>query len=72
MKVQGKETVEMFGNFWTVSLFESEMFGAPFQGRATLGFDPEAGKYVGTWIDTMSPMFFNSSASSTRPARRSR
>ena len=59
MKVQAKETVDMFGGFWTVSLFEADMFGMPFQGRATLGFDPSSGEYVSTWFDTMSPQLFN-------------
>jgi hypothetical protein len=58
MKVQAKETVEMFGGFWTTSLFEAEMFGAPFKGRATLGYDPGQGQYVSTWCDTMSPQLF--------------
>jgi hypothetical protein len=58
MEVDGKETVEMFGPFWTTSLFEAEMFGAPYQGRATLGYEPHTGQYVSTWIDTMSPSFF--------------
>ena len=58
MQVQAKETIEMFGGFWTTSLFEAEMFGMPFKGRATLGYDPAQGKYVSTWFDTMSPQIF--------------
>jgi len=59
MEVEATETVEMFGEFWTTSLFESNMFGAPYKGRATLGFEPHTGKYVSTWIDTMNPAFFH-------------
>jgi len=55
MKVQAKETVEAVGAFWTVSLFQSEMMGTPFTGRCTLGYDPNSGKWVGTWIDSMMP-----------------
>ena len=58
MRVQAKETVEALGGFWTVSLFESEFMGMPFAGRATSGYDPKAGKWVGTWIDTMMPHMF--------------
>lgn len=58
MKVNARETVERFGGFYTVSLFESEMFGAPYKGRATVGYDPQKKKYVSTWIDSMSPSIF--------------
>lgn len=59
MEVEAKETVETFGPFFVTSLFESEMFGAPFQGRATLGYDPTLGKWVSTWIDTMTPATYH-------------
>lgn len=58
MEVEAKETVEMFGNFWTKSTYEADMFGMPFKGVATLGYDPNKKEYVSTWIDTMSPTFF--------------
>ena len=58
MEVRAKETIEMFGPFWTTSVFEADMFGAPFKGQATLGYEPHTGKYVSTWIDTMSPCYF--------------
>lgn len=59
MRVQARETVEMLGGFWTLGRFESEMFGAPYQGRATVGYDPTQGKYVSTWVDTMTPMLYS-------------
>jgi hypothetical protein len=59
MQVEARETVEMFGPFWTISLFEADMFGAPFKGRATLGFEPKAGRYVSTWFDTMTPSLYH-------------
>jgi len=37
MEVQAKETIEMFGGFWTRSVYESDFMGQPFQGQATLG-----------------------------------
>ena len=52
------ETIEPLGRFWTVSLFESEFMGASFSGRATSGYDPQKGKWVGTWIDSMMPHLF--------------
>lgn len=52
------ETVEPVGPFWTVSLFESEFMGMPFRGRSTLGYDPQKKKWVGTWVDSMSPSMF--------------
>ncbi len=58
MKVQGKETVEMFGAFWATSVFEAEMFGQPFVGRASMGYEPLSGHYVSTWCDVMSPQLF--------------
>jgi hypothetical protein len=58
MKVQAKETVEGVGPFWTVSRFESDMMGMAFVGRATLGYDSVKKKWVGTWIDSMSPVMF--------------
>ncbi|MAB78452.1 MAG: hypothetical protein CMJ89_03770 [Planctomycetes bacterium] len=58
VEFKGKETIEMFGNFWTQSLFEADMFGTPLNGRCTLGYDPNKGEYVSTWIDTMSPTLF--------------
>jgi len=58
MKVQATETVEAVGGFWTVSLFQSEMMGAPFTGRCTMGYDVRTGKWVGTWIDSMMPNMY--------------
>ena len=58
MEVEATETVEPLGGFWTHSLFECDMFGAPFQGRATIGYEPGAGEYVSSWFDTMTPAMF--------------
>jgi hypothetical protein len=32
-----------------------DFMGMPFAGHATIGFDEASGKYVGFWIDSMSP-----------------
>jgi hypothetical protein len=58
---QGKETKAtannrvILGGFWMVEDFKGEFFGAPFEGRGTLGYDPTKKKYVATWIDSTSP-----------------
>lgn len=58
MKVRGKETCVAFGPFWIQSTFECEMFGAPFKGHCNLGYDPIAKRFISTWLDVMSPIFF--------------
>jgi hypothetical protein len=45
----------MAGGMWLLSTFDGEFGGAKFQGRGQFGFDPVKKKYVGTWIDSMSP-----------------
>lgn len=50
----GTETVSMIG-FWQVSQFKGQMMGEPFQGLGTSTWDPTKKKYVGTWIDSMTP-----------------
>jgi hypothetical protein len=55
LKSQATDTVEMFGPFWTQGNFRSDFFGVPYQGLATLGYDPGTGRYVSTWIDSMKP-----------------
>ena len=52
---KGTEIVTMLGGFWQITEFKSEMMGQPFEGRGTTGYDPAKKKYVGTWIDTMTP-----------------
>ena len=55
---KGTETVTMMGGFWQLSEFKSEMMGQPFEGRGTTGYDPAKKKYVGTWVDTMTPGYY--------------
>ena len=51
----GTETNEMLGGMWLISEFKGEFFGAPFQGSGQFGFNTETKKYVGSWVDSMSP-----------------
>jgi hypothetical protein len=56
MKSKGSEKAELLpGGMWLISRFEGEMMGMPFSGIGTNGYDPIEKKYVGTWIDSMSP-----------------
>ncbi|HSD66428.1 MAG TPA: DUF1579 domain-containing protein [Vicinamibacteria bacterium] len=55
---KGTDTVTMVGGFWQVSEFKSEMMGQPFEGRGATGYDPAKKKYVGTWIDSMTPGYY--------------
>ena len=51
-----KESVEAIGGFWTLSQFKTEVMGMPYHGTGVAGYDPERGKYVGTWCDNMSSL----------------
>jgi hypothetical protein len=59
METNATETVEMVGEFWTISKYESSFMGMPFVGRCTLGYEPHTGKWVSTWVDSMAPVLFN-------------
>jgi hypothetical protein len=53
-KGKGSERSRMLGGFWLVAEGKGEMEGMPaMTSRLTLGYDPEKGKYVGTWVDSM-------------------
>lgn len=54
-KSTGSEVNKMFGTYWVASDFNCDIAGMPYQGRGYFGYDPVGKKYVGTWIDTMSP-----------------
>ncbi|MBT8395955.1 MAG: DUF1579 domain-containing protein [Gemmatimonadetes bacterium] len=58
MEAEGIETIEMLGPFWTRSLFKADLGGFMIEGSATVGFDPEKGKWVSTWIDNGMPYLF--------------
>lgn len=46
------------GGFFLVTKFDGEIGGQPFQGRGFSGYDPTKKKYVGVWIDSMSPAIY--------------
>ncbi len=49
------ETNTILGGMWLVSDYRGDMGGMTFVGHGQFGYDPVAKKYIGTWIDTMSP-----------------
>lgn len=53
---KASETVEAFGDFWTVADFEGSFMGMPYKGKSLSTYDPEKQKYVTTWCDTTSPV----------------
>ncbi|NOY29882.1 MAG: DUF1579 domain-containing protein [Planctomycetes bacterium] len=55
MASKATETNTILGGMWLISEFKGDMGGMPFLGRGQFGYDPVAKKYIGTWIDSMSP-----------------
>ena len=45
----------VLGGFWLEDRFTGNFGGMSFEGRGMTGYDPIKGKYVGTWVDSMSP-----------------
>ena len=43
------------GGLWLTSAFQADFGGMKFEGRGQFGYDPAKKKYVGTWVDSMSP-----------------
>ena len=50
-----RETVELVGAFWTISEFESTRMGAPFVGRATVGYEPHSKRCISARVDAFTP-----------------
>jgi len=55
MASKAVETNTMLGGTWLISEFKGDMGGMVFLGHGQFGYDPVAKKFVGTWIDSMSP-----------------
>src|SRR5262245_60560193 len=61
MESKGEFTAKVdLGGFFLVTEFRGELGGAPFQGRGISGYDPFKKKYVGVWVDLMSPALYTS------------
>lgn len=53
---KGTMTYKMeVGGLWLVSNFKASFGGQPFQGKGLDSYDPIKKKYVGVWVDSMSP-----------------
>jgi hypothetical protein len=57
-KSKAVETNEMLGKMWLMGKFDGEFMGEKFMGRSAMGYDPIKKKYVGGWVDSMSPFMF--------------
>ncbi|MEX0611979.1 MAG: DUF1579 domain-containing protein [Pirellulales bacterium] len=56
MESKGTEKNELLeGGLWLASRFEGDAGGMKFAGIGTTGYDPVEKKYVGTWVDSMTP-----------------
>jgi len=50
----GTDTVRAIGDHWIVAQMDTTVFGEPFSGIMSIGYDASKAHYVATWIDTMS------------------
>lgn len=53
MKCKGHVKTRMLGGIWAVSDWTMDMQGSAMHAVQTIGYDPAAKAYVGTWVDSM-------------------
>jgi hypothetical protein len=52
-KSKGVETNRLLGGKWLLSNFKGEFFNMPFEGHGQNGYDAKKGKYVASWVDSI-------------------
>ena len=60
------ERLRPLGAFWVVNEIDAEMFGKPFHGIQTIGYDPRKRKFTGTWVDSLSNVIWTYEGSLNR------
>lgn len=58
IECSGTLTSRKLGGFWVLNEMKGDMGGAPMTGVQTIGYDEEKKKYVGTWVDSMTPFMW--------------
>ena len=53
LKCEGTESAKMLGGFWLVGQNQASMQGMPVSSVLTIGYDPAAKRYVGTFVCSM-------------------
>lgn len=53
IKSSGTMKARMLGERWLISEVKFEMMGTEDAAVQTIGYDPKAKRYVGTWVDSM-------------------
>lgn len=53
---KGTEVAKLMpGGLWLLTEYDGKVGEIPFHGVGQTGYDPRKGKYVGSWVDSMSP-----------------
>jgi Protein of unknown function (DUF1579) len=55
MESKGTENGRLVGEFWLINDFNGDFGGMPFEGHGTTGYNPQAKKFQGSWVDSMTP-----------------
>ena len=53
MRLESTESVRSIGGLWILGEGNAELGETRVTSLMTLGYDPEVGSFVGTWVDTM-------------------